>query len=131
MFTLLAQITNPVLPSGFGGKVGDNEGALTNYIVLFWRTLIILGGLSALLFLVWGAFDWILAGGDEGKIKSARQKITNSVVGLIILVASVALVDLVGNLIGFDLLQLEFPTPETIDGGLTPGQLQDTLNNML
>lgn len=109
--TLIAQIYNPALRPKFGGTPGDGTGALTEYIVLLWRTLILVGGLATLLFLLWGALDWILAGGDEGKVADARKKMTGAVIGLTILAASVAIVQLVGALIGLDLLDICFPGP--------------------
>lgn len=122
MLNLIAQISNPVLPQGLGGNPEDATAAysgslLTDYIVRFWRTLIVLGGLAALLFFLLGAFDWITAGGDEGKVKSARQKITQGLIGLAILAASVALAEFFSFLLGFDLLELTFPRAGVSSGG--------------
>lgn len=111
MLNLVAQIVNPALPAGFGQNAADQDQAFANYIVLLWRTLIVLGGLAALLFLIWGAFDWIMAGGDEGKVKSARQKMTQSVIGLALLASTVAIITLVERLLGISILEIEFPTP--------------------
>lgn len=49
--------------------------------------VIIVGGLAVLLFLVWGAIDWLVSEGDKEKMSSAKGKITNAVIGLAILVA--------------------------------------------
>ncbi len=111
LLTLLTQIHNPVLTPGYGGRAGDGTAALTNYIVLLWRALIMVGNLVALLFLLWGALDWIMAGGEEGKVSSARKKMTGAVVGLAILAASVAIVQLVGSLFGLNLLNICIPGP--------------------
>jgi L-alanine-DL-glutamate epimerase-like enolase superfamily enzyme len=105
-------ISNWALSPGYGGASGDKTSAFTNYIVLLWRALISVGGLAALLFLVWGALDWILAGGEDSKVASARQKMTGAVIGLAILAASVAIVDLAGKFVGIDLLQLCIPGPD-------------------
>ena len=110
-FNLIAQIVNPALPTGFGQNAADREIAFANYIVLLWRALIVLGGLAALVFMLLGAFDWVTAGGDEGKIKSARQKITQSIIGLALLASTIALVTLVERLLGVSLLDIQFPTP--------------------
>lgn len=126
MFSLLAQINNPVLPSGFGGPGSETDGSvLGTWIILLWRTLIMLGALATIIFLIWGALDWIMAGGDEGKVSSARKKMTGAVVGLAILASSVAIVSFVGALLGFDLLEITFPSPDGItapaSGGAVPG----------
>lgn len=115
---LIAQITNPVVnvPGAEGNayEKATTGVLLAEYIALFWRTLITLGALATILFLLWGALDWITAGGDQGKIESARSKITQGIIGLTILAGSVAIVEFIGRLLGFSLLELTFPTPDQI-----------------
>lgn len=110
MFNLIAAINNPVLQAGYGGDASDGSGALTKYIILLWRTLITLGGLAALLFFLWGALDWIIAGGEQGKVESARKKMTGAMIGFVILASTVAILTFLGELLGHDLLQITFPT---------------------
>ena len=110
IFNLIAAINNPVLDVGYGGGASDGAGALTSYIILLWRTLIVLGGLAALLFFLWGALDWIIAGGDEGKVQSARKKMTGAIIGFVILASTVAILTFVGQLIGYDFLEITFPS---------------------
>ncbi len=52
---------------------------------------IILAGVAIFIFLVWGGIDWLTAGEDSEKIKSAQKKITNAVIGLAILLGAWAL----------------------------------------
>lgn len=54
-------------------------------------------------FLIAG-IGWLTAGGDKTKLESAQQKLINSIVGLIIVLAAYALISLVGGLLGFDIL---------------------------
>ena len=105
----LSPITNPALPIKFGS---GGTASFTEYIVLLWQTLILLGGLAALVYMLWGAVDWILSGGDQGKVESARKKMTTAVVGLAVLAASVAIVGFVGTIVQMDLLAPAFPTAE-------------------
>ena len=51
----------------------------------------VLAALAAFLFLLWGAFEWITSGGDKSKLESARNRIAQALVGLIILAATTAL----------------------------------------
>ena len=46
-------------------------------------------------FLVWGGFKYIKSEGDPGKISEAKMAILNSIIGLVIALASVAIVDFV------------------------------------
>jgi hypothetical protein len=50
------------------------------------------------------AFNWIGAGGDAGKITKARDTITNGLIGLVILVATYAIVGIFGSILGIDIL---------------------------
>jgi len=49
------------------------------------QVIFFIGALTALLFLFWGGISYITSGGDKEATKSAREKITNAVIGLAIL----------------------------------------------
>ncbi len=112
---LAAGLTNPVI-----GKLGDDatkaeSGSLfTSYFVNLWRVIMSIGALMVMIYFIWGAFEWITSGGDKGKTEAARNRITNAIIGLIILVSSFTLIGFVGKLFfgtDFDILKLTFPTP--------------------
>lgn len=104
-----AQITNLAVP---GGKIaGDGQAkqfAIT--IATLWQTIILVGGLAFLLYLILGGITWITAGGDKGKIEEARGKITQGLVGLALLAASYVIVKFIETAIGIDLLNFSWPT---------------------
>lgn len=59
--------------------------------------------ISALLFIlyfVWGAMSWLLAGGDKTQIEVARQRITNALIGLVLVAAAWAVYILVIYVLG-------------------------------
>ena len=66
---------------------------------------IIIGALLLLLYLLMGAVNWITAGGDKGKVEAARNKIIQSVIGFIVLIAVWGLYVLMLNILGVDLGQ--------------------------
>lgn len=129
-----AAIVNPVI-----GDLGTNEGAadgskFINYTVYLWRTSINLGALVVIAYFIWGAFEWLTAGSDTKKTETARSRITNAIIGLVIMVASFTILSFVSKIFfgeNFDLLKLTFPTRgETgtepsasfpIGGGRNPG----------
>lgn len=41
-------------------------------------------GLLLLLYLFWGAFDWINSGGDKEKVAKAQSKVTNALIGILL-----------------------------------------------
>jgi hypothetical protein len=111
---ILAQIHNPVLPPIIGG--GDNPkvdaggtglGAIISQLV---GALFIAGFLLAFVYLLIGGISWITSGGDKTKLEKARDEITNSIMGIIVVAASWAISILVANFFGLDLTKLTIPS---------------------
>jgi hypothetical protein len=114
MNTLLAQLRNPVLPPSIGGSRGSEAGvggsALGGIISGLVGMLFIAGFLLAFLTLIMGGLNWITAGGDKTKLESARNQITNAVIGIIIVGSAYAITSLLANFFGFSLDTLPIPT---------------------
>ena len=105
---LLTQIRNPILLDSEGQHGAVAAAPLTALIVRLWRTSIILGSLTLLIYSLWGGLEWITAQGEQEKLKSAKAKITNGIMGLAILVMLFAILTFVGYLFGFDLLDIDW-----------------------
>lgn len=58
--------------------------------------------LLVLVYLVWGAFDWITSGGDKEAVGKARSKIVNALIGLAVLAVAFALANVAAQFLGFD-----------------------------
>jgi hypothetical protein len=116
MLTLLAQKTEPVGGAFFGlGPLGFQTTGLSpnisHSLEIFNRVfsvtigvLTICGGLYFIFQFIIAAYDYLNAGGDMERIKNATRKITQAILGLIILVTAYAIISLLGNLIGLDIL---------------------------
>lgn len=73
-------------------------GRFTNLASLITNALPILfsiAGVILLLYLLWGGFDYLTSMGDPKKAESGRGKITNAIIGFIIIFAAYWLVQLV------------------------------------
>jgi len=127
-----AQIVNPAVGELGGVKKGTGDytvdqklvqdtssGAnLLKQFIRLWNNAITLGALMVIGYLVWGGIEWILSGGDSGKLDKARQKMMHAVVGLLILVSSFIILGFISSLFfggNFDLLNLKFFSPSTGD----------------
>jgi hypothetical protein len=87
------------------GDVRPQKGYATNIGTLLSSLLnlvMIIAAILVFLYLVWGGIEWITSGGDKSKTEGARNKITAAVVGLIVLAASYAVLQLALNFLGFD-----------------------------
>lgn len=82
--TNLAAIPTFNIPTPVGGLPGDAGQLLSAGVS--WA--IILAVVITLAYVIWGGFDYITSGEDVKKTAAARQKITNGVIGLIIVAAS-------------------------------------------
>lgn len=70
--------------------------------------------------LLTGGFYWMTSAGDKAKLETARHRINDAFVGLIIVVAGWAILALAGQFLGFDIL---ITSPDTIIKQLNiPGQ---------
>jgi hypothetical protein len=87
------------------------------------RIIFFIAGLLALFMLLLGAFEWVSSGGDEKKLTSARGKIVNAVIGLVVMVAVMTLVVLIEQIIFGGKLCLGISCP------LNVGQLAIIENN--
>lgn len=63
---------------------------------------LIIAAILVFVFLVWGGIQWITSGGDKGKTEEARNRITAALVGLAIVAAAWAVVQLVSYFFGID-----------------------------
>lgn len=77
---------------------GIVQTILLNVIGLFFAV----GGIGVIIYFIWGAVDWVLSGGDKEKIAGARKKMTNAIIGLVLLSLSFAIIRTVGAIAGFD-----------------------------
>jgi len=90
----------PIRP--VAGPVFENPVDGISRVAIFGiRTILIVGMVLVLIYLLWGALDWVTGGGDEEKLTKARQKITNAVLGILIMVGALGLFMVVsGDILG-------------------------------
>jgi len=105
----LATITNPALDESLqeylpdGGSIGFFQAFLPSLI-----TLLFVGGtLVFLAMLLLGGIAWISAGGDKGKVEEARTRITNAIIGILVLFTVYAIVQVLQTFFGITILTLD------------------------
>lgn len=103
---------NVAPPERFGFK------NLGNFISNTLQVAFAIGILVVLAMLVWGAFEWITSGGDKDSVGKARNRIINALIGLAVLAVAFALAKVAGQFLGFNLANIEIPTPNPSPSGL-------------
>ena len=99
-------ITNPALP-GIAGPNLSGEGYFSKLLPAAVTFSLIAGSVIFLFMLIWGAIEWISSGGDKQHLESARGRITNALVGIVILFATFAIVSVLETFFGIKILTLD------------------------
>ncbi len=81
---------------------GDNPvQGLGKFIGFGIQMFILVAGLFMLVYLLWGAFDWISSSGEKEKITKAQNKITNALIGIVLVFVVLVVFNLLaGNILG-------------------------------
>lgn len=99
-------------PGGFNGPAGgvfeanDPANNFEQLITTVIGVMTVIAGIWFIFILFIGAIGWITAGGDKGAVEMARKRIANGITGLVIVVIATFIASLVGQLLGFDILNL-------------------------
>ena len=98
-------ITNPLVKDTLQTKTGIEffQSFIPNLITLG----LIIGVVFFLFILIMGALQWISSGGDKNALEAAKSKITNAMVGIVILFAIFAVLKLIENFFGVSILTLD------------------------
>ena len=74
------------------------------------QAAIVIAGLLTFAFLVWGGIEWLTSGGDKEKYEAARGRITAAVIGLVIVVAAWAIMQVIASFLNLGSMEsLEIP----------------------
>lgn len=71
------------------GDISDNLGLLIGNIIY---DLMMLAGLVALGYIIYGGYLMVLSGGDAGKYAQGKKTLTGAIIGLVICLCSLAII---------------------------------------
>lgn len=94
MKKLLAQVFDISAPDQFSNLENIDFGSLITIMVSF---VLIVAALAFFFIFVIGGIKWITSGGDKGKVEGARSQITAGFIGLVIVFAAWAILDIIEN----------------------------------
>lgn len=98
---VFGQIQPPDALKGFLAKDPTGAGAISQFLSNFVVLIFSVAGVVLILMIVWGAFDWIISEGDKEKVASARNKIINAIIGIILFALAFAIIQVLGTFTGF------------------------------
>jgi hypothetical protein len=87
-FTYVFQlIGNPALNQSVTPNTQGGASFLARAIPAFVTIVLIVGVVAFLFMLISGGISWMSSGGDKSKIESARTRVTNALVGIVLLLS--------------------------------------------
>lgn len=105
-------IYNPVVSPSVGTGIG--AVIIAKFIAEFLSIAFIIAGIVLLGMILFAGIEWMTAGGDQNKLKSAQGRLTNALIGFIIVVATRAILGFIAGPLGvpwLDTLKIVWPTP--------------------
>ncbi len=102
-------ITNPVLSPNLQDILVNSipETFFKLFIPRMIGLVFVIGAIIFFFVMMIGAIQWIISGGDKAAIEAARGKIVNAIVGLIILFSTFALLKIIEDFFGINILVLD------------------------
>lgn len=104
----ISLVTKAMAASGsFSVNIGDEtksrvaiNDSLGSFVSRSFSAVILVAGLATFMYLVYAGLQWIMSGGDKGKLEDARSKITNGIIGLAIVASAWAIYLLIDYFFG-------------------------------
>lgn len=97
-------------PKGEFGPLKDlTAGSIISGLV---RLSLVVAAIVFFFVLVIGGIRWIMSGGDKQATEASRSQITAALVGLVIVFAAWAIIQLIDTLFGVSILELNIPSFE-------------------
>lgn len=78
-----AQLPTPTVPTVPGTTLTEVENLIRRVAQFF----LVIGVILAVIYIIWGGVKWMMAGGDDTKIKTAKTQIWSGVWGALVVIA--------------------------------------------
>lgn len=92
-------IINKALPS-LNARGWSGEEFFSNLIPSLIGILLVAGAIIFFFWFLLGAIQWTMSGGDKVSKENARNRVTNALVGLVVMLSLYAIVDLLETFFG-------------------------------
>ncbi len=96
--------------SASGQFLGLNSITIGGLVSALITLIMVVAALAFVFMLITGGIRWMLAGGKKEKVDEAKTQLINAFIGIFIVFAAWAIVNLVSLFFGIELLSFEIPT---------------------
>lgn len=100
----LTTVKNPIL-----GDLNSLNGSdfVAQFIPKAIGLLFVFGALAFFFMFIWGAITWILSGGDKAHVEAAKARLTNALVGFVLMVGTFAIIALIETFFKINILSID------------------------
>ena len=99
-----------IAPGGqFNNLNNITIGSVISAIIIM---VLVIAAIVFFFMLVLGGIKWITSGGDKAQTEAARNQITAALIGLVIVFAAWAIVNLVSTFFGIDIFSFNIPSAQ-------------------
>lgn len=88
---------------GLGDEVSSRvaiNNDLGSFISNVFSAIILVAGMATFIYMIYGGVQWVTSGGEKDKVKEARDKITQAIIGMAVVASAWAIFKLVDYFFG-------------------------------
>lgn len=102
-------ITNPIFGDNLQSFINTNNpvGFFQKLLPAAIGMLFVVGVTIFLFMIILGAIGWISSGGDKAALEAAKGKISNAIIGVVVLLSTFALVKIIETFFGINILTID------------------------
>lgn len=103
-------ITNPVFGDNYYDMItafNGGESFISAVLPKLIGLLLVFGSVAFFFMFLWGAVSWIISGGDKAHVEAAKNRITNALIGFVLMIGVFAVAALIETFFKIDVLTID------------------------
>ncbi len=107
-------IENPLVPVFGSGGTEAGTKIIGDLITNIINAMMIAGAIILLIMIIWAGIAWASAGDNKERMQGAQKRLSNAVIGFIVVICVFAIANFVGSIFGlgwFKNFSIPLPTP--------------------
>lgn len=101
--SIFGKISPPPALADFLKTNPTGAGAISDFLSRLVILIFSIATIALIFMILWGAFEWLVSGGDKEKLSSAQKRIINAIIGIILFAIAFAIIRVLGTFTGFRL----------------------------
>src|SRR3990172_7232986 len=99
-----ASLTNPLIPKA---QAGAGAAFFQGFLPAMVGLAYVVGTIIFFFIFLMGAIQWISSGGDKASLEGARGKLSNALVGIVVLFSTFAIIKVIEAFFGINILSID------------------------